>query len=67
MLGDLVEKALATVGLTSERVTTWLGKPCNCRERRDKLNALDHWAQRVLRGAVDNAQTYLNQLLEEQP
>ena len=50
LLGDVVEKALSTVGITSERVEAWLGKPCNCKKRRDRLNALDAWARGVLTG-----------------
>ncbi len=47
-LGDLVKSALSLVGITEERVTAWLGK-CGCAERREKLNRLGAWAQRVLR------------------
>ena len=64
-IGDSLERALSAVGLTSARVSAWLGKPCRCPERRNKLNALGHWAQRVLSGRVDHAVEYLDRILEE--
>lgn len=44
-LGDKVEAALKAVGVTKERVSKWLGRPCNCDERKQKLNQLSEWAQ----------------------
>lgn len=49
-LGDHIESALSFVGITSERVSKWIGKPCGCQVRRDKLNALHLWIERVLKG-----------------
>jgi len=50
-LGDAVEKALATVGITQERVSRWFGHDCGgCKRRQDKLNQLGYWASAVLRG-----------------
>jgi hypothetical protein len=46
-LGDAVEKALTKVGITKERVETWLGHPCNCQERKEKLNRLSEWVMRT--------------------
>lgn len=66
MLGDRVEQALGCIGIDSERVEKWLGKPCGCAERREKLNQLNAWMIRVLRGAVDDAEAYLNSMLEEE-
>ena len=63
-LGDRIEQALTSVGLTSERVSKWLGKPCRCRERRMRLNALDAWARRVLAGKMDGATEYLRGIME---
>lgn len=51
-LGDAVARALALVGVTADRVTAWLGRPCGCKERRERLNQLTTWANRTLsRGA----------------
>ena len=52
-LGDNVKKALSAVGITEERVSNWLGAPCNCAERVEKLNQLGNWASRVLSGAMN--------------
>jgi hypothetical protein len=47
-LGDLISSAMELVGISEERVTAWLGKPCGCKERREKLNRLGRWATRIL-------------------
>ena len=47
MLGDVVHEALSLVGMTPERVQGYFGDCC-CEERRQKLNALDRWARRVV-------------------
>jgi hypothetical protein len=43
LLGTKIEKALTSVGITEARVTKFLGRPCGCKARRDKLNALHQW------------------------
>lgn len=62
MLGDLIETALKRVGITQESVERFVGGPCGCKERRDKLNALDAWARRILKGRIDRAREYLFKL-----
>ena len=59
-LGDTVENALASVGVTKERVAVWLGKPCGCSERQERLNSLHRWARRVILGRRERAREYLN-------
>ena len=49
-LGDQVEAALSKVGITTDRVSKWLGRPCRCPERKEKLNLLSIWAKRKLLG-----------------
>lgn len=39
-LGDMVASGLAAVGITKERVSKVLGKPCNCPARQAALNRL---------------------------
>lgn len=39
-LGDMVASGLASVGITQERVTRLLGRPCGCPERQAALNRL---------------------------
>jgi hypothetical protein len=63
LLGDLLESALGTIGVTSARVEAWLGRPCGCDERRERLNALDRWARRFWAGHTENARSYLEQIL----
>ena len=43
-LGDAVESALTAVGITSERVSAWLGAECGCAARKARLNDLGAWA-----------------------
>lgn len=56
LLGDRVERVLSKVGVTKERVSKWLGRPCGCAERKRKLNELHLWAERKLGGFVSNTQ-----------
>lgn len=63
-LGDLIESALSSVGLTHTRVEQWLGRPCGCEERQEKLNALTYWAARIAKGQLHKAHEYLSSILE---
>lgn len=62
-LGDRIHLALSSIGVTSDRVKQWLGVECHCEERRQKLNALDRWAQRVLKGIRDNHLNHLEEMV----
>ena len=62
-LGDLIESALTKVGITKERVEQWIGGPCGCEERKQKLNNLTAWAKRAL-GMESDAEKELRKLLE---
>lgn len=37
-LGDLTADALTAVGITKERVSRMLGRPCNCKKRQQAMN-----------------------------
>jgi hypothetical protein len=39
-LGDMVKSSLAAVGITEERVSKAIGRPCGCRRRAEKLNEI---------------------------
>lgn len=41
-LGDMVKSALSSVGITEERVSKAIGKPCGCSQRAALLNELGH-------------------------
>ena len=64
-LGDTIERALQTVGITEDRVSEWLGKPCNCEERKEKLNQLSIWAKRVAKGKLQNAKEFLLTIISD--
>ena len=62
-LGDLIQRALSSIGATSERVEAWLGRPCGCKERQEKLNQLGFWATRISKGFVAKASEYLDAII----
>ncbi len=68
-IGDHVEKALETVGITKERLEAWLGRPCKCRERKRRLNEIGQWAYRIISGGQhDNAKEEFDKIVgEEKP
>ena len=39
-LGDMVKAGLSAVGITEERVSRAIGRPCGCSKRAAKLNEL---------------------------
>jgi hypothetical protein len=67
MLGDMLSKALGSVGVTEERVSAFLGRPCRCRERRERLNRLTSWAIRVVSGKATDAKKHLDDILGDGP
>ena len=64
-LGDRVHDALDAVGISEERVSRWLGRPCVCPERRERLNRLHRWASRVISGKTEDAERHLSEMIEE--
>lgn len=62
-LGDLVKLALTKVGVTEERVERFLGRPCGCAERREKLNMLDRWARMTIHKNLRGARAYFDRLV----
>lgn len=64
-IGDQVEKALQLVGITPEKVEAFTGKPCKCKERKQRMNQLGNWAYRVLSGETENAENELNKIVDE--
>ena len=41
-LGDMVKAGLSAFGITEDRVSKAIGKPCGCGKRAEKLNELGH-------------------------
>ena len=62
-LGDVVAKAAALVGVTEERLSALLGRPCGCSERREKWNQLGGWAARIVRGKVEGAVGFFEEIV----
>ena len=63
LLGDTIKSALSVVGITEERVTEWLGRPCGCAGRRKKLNKLDEWARDTVANKLSDAAGFLVRLI----
>lgn len=49
-LGDAVASGLSVLGITEDAVSKWLGRPCGCKQRREKLNRLSRWVHAKMRG-----------------
>lgn len=64
LLGDRIEDALTFVGITKERVEKWVGGPCGCSERQERLNRLDAWVRGMFSGQSERAKKELEHLLE---
>lgn len=62
-LGDIIARAAGVVGITEERLTAFLGVPCGCDARREKLNQLGGWAARIVRGKIERASEYLDKIV----
>lgn len=39
-LGDMVKAGLSAIGITEERVSKAIGRPCGCGKRAEKLNEI---------------------------
>lgn len=62
-LGDVISNALGYVGITEESVTAFIGAPCGCAERREKLNRVHELAEKTVSGAVSSAKEAWKNLL----
>jgi hypothetical protein len=64
LLGDRLKEALSKVGVTEERVSKWLGRPCGCKQRREKLNKLSLWASSYFKG--ETTDKHLDEILTKE-
>ena len=48
-LGDTVASVLSAVGITKQRVSRLLGRPCKCKQRQRRLNELGQRAAEAVR------------------
>lgn len=62
LLGTRISQALAKVGITEQSVSTWLGSPCGCSEREEKLNQLHLWASHTLHSTGEGAREFLKRI-----
>lgn len=65
-LGNTISEALRLIGVTQDRVELYLGVPCNCPERIQRLNQLGAWAWRVVNGRTVDALKYLETLIRSE-
>lgn len=64
-LGDMVANTLKIFGITPDKVSQWLGRPCGCRLRQEKLNKLDRWARQYFGGNQTDATNNLDNLIND--
>ena len=48
-LGDHIGRGLSAVGITKQRVSRLLGRPCKCKQRQQRLNELGQRAAEAVR------------------
>lgn len=65
-LGDAVESALSSIGITKERVEKWLGRPCRCRERKRKLNQISSWVSGIMGGDKSKAKEEFDKIIGDE-
>ncbi len=63
-LGDRLHSLLDSMGINPNTIEAWLGRPCGCEERRQKLNQLGFWTRRVLSGKIEQAKRFLFDMIE---
>ena len=61
-LGDKVAFILSVVGITEQRVSQLLGRPCKCKERQRRLNELGRKAAAAIRKATGQEQQHGDEL-----
>ena len=66
-LGDRVAAVLAAAGITKERVSRMLGRPCKCKERQRRLNELGRKAAAAIRKATGQERTADGEELDDKP
>ena len=64
-LGDRIKRALSLIGITEERVSSFIGRPCGCSKRVEKLNRLGLWATRIINGRTEDAEEYLQEIIDD--
>jgi hypothetical protein len=60
----MLESALKAVGITSERMERWIGKPCGCKERKERMNLLGTCLKLVALRRTDEAKKCFEDLLK---
>lgn len=63
-LGDQASAALARIGITKDRVERWLGRPCGCAERQEKLNRFGDWMKSLVSRTPAEQREDLDKLIE---
>lgn len=66
-LGDHLADGLAAVGITKERVSRLLGRPCGCKERQRRLNELGRKAAAAIRKATGQERHADGEKLDDPP
>lgn len=65
MLGDRISAGLDLLGVTPGRVEAWLGRPCGCEDRRQKLNQLEVWGRGLAKRSIEASREILERFLSD--
>ena len=66
-MGDMIEKALSSVGITEERVKKYVW--CRCKQRKQRFNEVHQWAEGVVKGlwgSVVEAKKHIEDVLAKE-
>ena len=66
-LGDHLERGLSAVGITKQRVSRLLGRPCKCKQRQRRLNELGQRAAEAVRKLTGQDATNATPEEQERP
>lgn len=66
-IGDHLQSGLSAVGITPERVSRLLGRPCKCKERQRRLNELGQAAAAAIRRATGQEAASAEKPVDDQP
>lgn len=65
LFGDRLAQSLRSLGIPKAKVERWLGRPCGCSERQQKLNQLHIWLKRFLSGKEINPKPWAEDMMDQ--
>ena len=66
LLGDAIKETLSAIGITQERVSSWMGRECGCAARQEKMNKLDELVRRKASDGLEAAKGWFKKLIGDE-